>query len=83
MQIQQHKGCVSIGGQKIVGHITDTPCLGCGQRLVYADKHDANFCPRENIWTDGICGDPACGQCRRRPEKPLAETEEQKHDDHH
>ena len=75
MQTQERKGSVSINGQKIIGHITDMTCPRCGQRLVYADKHDSNFCPHENIWTDGVCGDPTCGQHRRRPESPLTEVE--------
>ena len=74
MQIEEYKGRVTINGHKIIGHITDMPCPRCGQRLVYADKFDANFCPAENIWTDDKCGDPACIQCRRRPDKPLAEA---------
>ncbi len=76
MQIQERRGHVSINGRKIIGHISDMACSQCGQRLVHADKYDANFCSHENIWADGACGDPACGQCRRRPERPLAETEE-------
>ena len=73
IEIREGKGTLVINGQTISGHLTRRSCPLCAARLAYSDKWDAEFCPSCNAWMDSRCGDPACAQCRRRPEKPLVD----------
>jgi len=45
-------------------------CETCGSEGRYNSDRDAYYCPRCNIWLEGVCDDPECIYCRDRPEVP-------------
>ncbi len=42
----------------------------CRSDLLYCDAHDADFCPVCDEWISARCGDPECGYCPMRAERP-------------
>ncbi len=49
----------------------DSFCPICNLPILLSYKYDAEFCINCNIWIGKKCGDPKCGYCSKRPEKPL------------
>ena len=70
-RLTEDDGVVRIGTQRLEGSILERPCAACSSRTVYHDTYDAAFCPKCNRWLESQCGDPKCGYCVRRPERPL------------
>jgi hypothetical protein len=68
---EDNDSIVHINEEMIFGFISDQICQVCKHELVYFDKFDALFCPECNEWAEGVCGDPDCSTCKRRPEMPL------------
>lgn len=47
-------------------------CEMCRAPLQLSVGVDALYCPRCNEWREPKCGEPSCGFCASRPEKPQA-----------
>jgi hypothetical protein len=64
-------GVVIIDGYRIDGWVDERRCDRCDGQRIYAETHDAFFCPRCNVWLDRTCSDPYCEFCGGRPAEPL------------
>ncbi len=68
---EDNNSIVHIGENEIFGFITDEVCNVCNSKFIYYDKYDALFCAQCNNLLEGKCTDPACDNCKNRPERPL------------
>ena len=67
-------GAITIDG--LVMDIKDAQCDKCQSEVIYYDDYDAYFCAYCNVWLEDRCGEPGCGYCANRPEKPLPNENE-------
>lgn len=67
----QERDGVWIGDAFVSGFLDADVCQTCGTKRIYADDHDAFFCPQCNLWLDQACGDALCSYCSKRPAVPL------------
>jgi hypothetical protein len=38
--------------------------------ILYSAKYEAYYDEVKDIWLENVCGDPTCGWCNDRPDKP-------------
>jgi hypothetical protein len=62
---------ITVDGVVIPGWIEDVVCMSCGERLLYHEELDSQFCAQCNAWVSGKCSEPECIYCANRPERPL------------
>ncbi|MFC1454747.1 hypothetical protein ACFLQI_01520 [Candidatus Undinarchaeota archaeon] len=77
MKIKENKkGKVVIDGFEVDGFISKKSAgkfekCECGETTIFSFDHDDFFCPKCNKWIGRNCGDPECGFCKNKSEKPL------------
>lgn len=45
-------------------------CKHCYGKAIYNEVYDAAYCPKCNVWLEGVCNDRKCWFCENRPETP-------------
>lgn len=63
-------GVVLVDGVRVWGSV-GRELTECGHPRIYAERWDAYFCPVDDKWLEGTCGDPLCGYCPNRPDHPM------------
>lgn len=51
--------------------------------ILYSAKHEAYYDEVKDIWLENVCGDPECGWCNDRPDRPSesADLDAERHPD--